>query len=221
MFRHDNIAEDPRLEPSPRLLKSKKERLFHVHLRQQGKTVITTECNEMRLTGTREPFETFRHDVSLLSERIAENSVCARIVLSHPCAREKAQGQGTEVSWHSLFPVLVPPWIWQRTTEAQTAKSRTSEQEQTPCPILSASFCGKGGKPLNTNQLQTQRAGIPAAFSFAILPFGPTTNGSDNAFQLPFSSGRHVFPSSRLMSEPLLPTATQTRSASDHSTAER
>ncbi len=64
MFRHDNIAEDPRLEPSPRLLKSKKERLFHVHLRQQGKTVITTECNEMRLTGTREPFETFRHDVS-------------------------------------------------------------------------------------------------------------------------------------------------------------
>ena len=52
---------------------------------------------------------------------------------------------------------------------------------------------------------------LPAATdSRAIRPFGPTTNGSESAFQLPSSTACHVLPSSRLISEPLVPAAIHT-----------
>ena len=51
--------------------------------------------------------------------------------------------------------------------------------------------------------------GKAAGFSRPIRPFGPTTNGNESAFQLPLSSGCHVRPSSRLMSEPLVPAVIQ------------
>ena len=66
-----------------------------------------------------------------------------------------------------------------------------------------------------------QGFGNAAAFSRAIRPFGPTTNGNDNAFQFPSSSGFHVFPSSRLMSDPLVPAVIQSLSDSDHCTVDR
>ena len=61
-----------------------------------------------------------------------------------------------------------------------------------------------------------QGFGRAPGFSRAIRPFGPTTNGNDNAFQLPSSSARHVFPSSREMSDPLVPAVIQTLRDSDH-----
>ena len=66
-----------------------------------------------------------------------------------------------------------------------------------------------------------QCVGSEAAFNRAIRPFGPTTNGSDTAFQFPSSSLSHVFPSSREMSEPFVPTVIQALSPSLHATAER
>jgi len=63
MFRHDNIAEDAHFESAPCLLKSEKESLFHVHLRQQRKTVIAAESNEMGLAGTMKPLEALGHDL--------------------------------------------------------------------------------------------------------------------------------------------------------------
>src|ERR1035437_3116024 len=60
-----------------------------------------------------------------------------------------------------------------------------------------------------------------AEFIRAMRPLGPTTKGSERAFQLPSSSGCQVLPSSRLMSEPLVPTVIQSLRLSDHWTAER
>jgi hypothetical protein len=229
-----------------------------VHLRQQRKTVIATKCNEMGLASTMKRFETFRHDTSLLCERIAENSVCVSIGLSHPCAREKAQGRGTEVSRPVLSRYSPSPcmdqvgssfkWEPSQIRDANPTSSRRApsfpllstervgnlrhptlhasgmrDYLHIPCPILSLSFWRKGGRPRRSNARirPTQRAGIAVAFSFAILPFGPTTNGNESAFQFPSSSRSHVFPSSRLMSEPFVPTVNQIFSESDHWTAER
>src|SRR5580658_6914990 len=63
--------------------------------------------------------------------------------------------------------------------------------------------------------------GIAAASSRAMRPSVPTANGKDSAFQLPSSNGRQFLPSSREMSEPLVPTAIQAFRGSDHWTAER
>jgi hypothetical protein len=60
-----------------------------------------------------------------------------------------------------------------------------------------------------------------SALSLPIRPWGPTTNGRERAFQLPLSRGCQLRPSSRLMSEPLVPTVIQSLSASLHWTEER
>ena len=52
-------------------------------------------------------------------------------------------------------------------------------------------------------------------------PLGPTMKGSERAFQFPLSSGCQVRPSSRLMSEPLVPAVIHALSDSDHWTVER
>src|ERR1035438_9307551 len=64
-------------------------------------------------------------------------------------------------------------------------------------------------------------AGSAAGLSRAMRPLGPTTKGSERAFQLPLSSGCQVLPSSRLKSEPLVPTVIQSLRLSDHCTALR
>jgi len=55
----------------------------------------------------------------------------------------------------------------------------------------------------------------------AMRPLGPTMKGSERAFQLPLSRGCQVRPSSRLMSEPLVPAVIQSFSDWDHWTVER
>ena len=62
---------------------------------------------------------------------------------------------------------------------------------------------------------------MAAGLSRAMRPLGPTTKGSERAFQLPLSSGCQVFPSSRLTSDPLVPTVIQSLRTSDHWTTER
>ena len=59
-------------------------------------------------------------------------------------------------------------------------------------------------------------AGSVAGLIRAMRPLGPTTKGSERAFQLPSSSDCQVLPSSRLMSEPLGPTVIQSLRTSDH-----
>src|SRR5579859_885327 len=61
-----------------------------------------------------------------------------------------------------------------------------------------------------------QRPAKASAFNRPICPFGPTTNGSDNAFQFPSSSAFQVRPSSRLISDPFVPAVIQTFNDSDH-----
>ena len=63
---------------------------------------------------------------------------------------------------------------------------------------------------------QHQCLGKAPAFSRPIRPFGPTTKGSESAFQLPSSSGCQVRPSSRLTSDPSVPAVIHTLSDSDH-----
>src|SRR5579863_2105240 len=63
--------------------------------------------------------------------------------------------------------------------------------------------------------------GIADAFSRAIRPLGPTTKGNETAFQLPSSSGCQVWPWSRLISEPLAPTAIHALNWALHATPER
>src|ERR1035437_5127894 len=62
---------------------------------------------------------------------------------------------------------------------------------------------------------QHQGLGKAPAFSRPIRPFGPTTKGSESAFQLPSSSGCHVRPSSRLTSDPSVPAVIHTLSDSN------
>jgi cytochrome c553 len=57
--------------------------------------------------------------------------------------------------------------------------------------------------------------------SRAMRPLGPTTKGSESAFQLPLSSDCQLLPSSRLLSEPFVPTVIHSLRDSEYCTAER
>ena len=62
---------------------------------------------------------------------------------------------------------------------------------------------------------------IAVGLNLAMRPPGPTTSGSERAFQFPLSRGCQVLPSSREMSEPLVPAAIHAFAAGFQATVER
>src|SRR5579872_4534998 len=87
--------------------------------------------------------------------------------------------------------------------------------------------CKTGRNHLRSGRTRCQPHRFSAIFasaaelSLAICPFGPTAYGNDSAFQLASSSVVQVLPSSRLISDPLAPTAIHALSAADQPTPDR
>jgi hypothetical protein len=52
-------------ETLARLFQSSQERVFHVQVGQKWKAMVTTECQEVGLSGIMEPLEAFWHSIDL------------------------------------------------------------------------------------------------------------------------------------------------------------
>jgi hypothetical protein len=61
MLRHYNVSKDIQIEAAPRLFQGQQECVFHVHLREEWKAVVTAECQEVSLSGAMKPFKSIRH----------------------------------------------------------------------------------------------------------------------------------------------------------------
>jgi len=113
VLRHDNVSENVHFKTLARLFQSSQERVFHVHLAEEWKAVVTTERQEVRLSGIMEPFEALRHLV-VLGRCHDSIGLCA-----FPPSRQKEgakTGHGAFVPtfafdnrwWSLCFPAFAP-----------------------------------------------------------------------------------------------------------------